>query len=196
MWRRVGKVGLLGLAVAVASVVVAQASPMSVPDKLKAPAQNVEHLTTQATGVQVYVCKARADTPDVYEWTFKAPVAELRDANGEQVGTHYAGPTWEANDGSTVVAEVVERVDAPNQDDIPWLLLRAKANHGAGAFSTVTFVQRLETAGGIAPTDGCDPTVAGTEESVEYSATYVFYVWRDDVMSGLLPEPSPLSQHP
>ena len=73
------------------------------------------------------------------------------------------------------MAEVVERANAPDPDSIPWLLLKAKSNPGAGAFSTVTYVQRLDTAGGVAPTDGCDQARAGTEREVGYTATYAYY---------------------
>jgi hypothetical protein len=182
MWKRVGQFWLLMLALAAVPVVGAQGGPMAVTDKLKAPQQNVLHFRTLATGVQVYVCKARADSPDVFEWTFKAPVADLWNDRGENVGKHYAGPTWEGNDGSKVVGEVVARANGPDPGAIPWLLLRARSNAGAGAFTTVTFVQRLETVGGIAPSDGCDGSAADAERDVEYAATYVFYIWRGDVM--------------
>jgi hypothetical protein len=91
------------------------------------------------------------------------------------VGGHYAGPTWEANDGSKVVGEVVERANAAGPGAIPWLLLKARSNDGPGAFRTVTYVQRLETAGGVAPTEGCHQSAAGAERAVEYGATYTFY---------------------
>lgn len=41
--------------------------------------------------------------------------------------------------------------------------------------SSVTYIQRLATAGGIAPMDGCDPSRAGDERAVPYTATYAFY---------------------
>lgn len=175
MWRRVASAYLALIALAAASVVAVQAGSPAIPDNLKVPQQNVQLLKTQATGVQVYVCKARAEDPSTFEWSFKGPIAELWNERGEKVGKHYGGPTWEGNDGSTVVAEVVERANAPDPDSIPWLLLKTKSNPGAGAFSTVTYVQRLDTAGGVAPTDGCDQARAGTEREVGYTATYAYY---------------------
>jgi hypothetical protein len=150
------------------------AGSMAIPDNLTLPRQSVELFRTTASGVQVYVCSARADLPGTYDWVFKAPEADLWNAAGQKVGRHYAGPTWEGMDGSKVLGEVVERASAPEAGAIPWLLLRAKANEGAGAFSTVTYVQRLETVGGIAPADGCDQSTLGIEHAVEYQATYAF----------------------
>jgi len=57
---------------------------------------------------------------------------------------------------------------------VPWLLLQATSNMGTGAFSDVTFVQRLNTAGGVAP-GGCDATTANTDTRVPYSADYYFF---------------------
>jgi hypothetical protein len=55
------------------------------------------------------------------------------------------------------------------------LLLKAKANDGTGVFSTMTYIQRLETVGGMAPTEGCDRSAADAEWAVEYTAIYAFY---------------------
>jgi hypothetical protein len=175
MMKRIVPLAVVAVALTTATVTLAQPPGSSVPDNLKAPAQNVLLFKTMATGAQVYVCKAKADNPDAFEWTFKAPVAELLNETGEHVGKHYAGPTWEGNDGSKVIGEVVERANASDPGAIPLLLLKAKSNEGAGAFSSVTFVQRLETVGGVAPTDGCDRSAADVERSVEYTATYAFY---------------------
>ena len=174
MWRRVAQACLIVSAMIVTPVVGAQADPMAIPDNLKVPQPNVMLFEAYANGVQVYVCKAKADDPNAFEWAFKGPEAELRNEAGEKIGKHYAGPTWEGNDGSKVVGEAVENAKAPEAGAIPWLLLRAKAHDGSGAFSTVTYVQRLDTAGGVAPTDGCDRSAADTERAVEYTATYVF----------------------
>ena len=91
------------------------------------------------------------------------------------MATHFAGPTWQGNDGSAVVAEVVAREDAPSGDAIPWLLLEAKSHTGSGGFSTTTYIQRLDTSGGIAPDEGCDAAHANAEARVPYEATYAFY---------------------
>jgi hypothetical protein len=150
-----------------------QPQPAAVPENLRVPDGQSLRLRMAARGAQVYTCKAKAAEPAAYEWVLKAPDAELFDQRGVKVGRHYAGPTWESADGSRVVGEAVER--SPVQGAIPLLLLRAKANEGAGALANVTYIQRLDTTGGVAPSAGCDAEHAGTEARVEYSANYDFY---------------------
>jgi hypothetical protein len=145
------------------------------PEQLRPPANNALLLTAHAVGVQIYTCKPQADNPDAFAWTLKAPDATLYNEQGEEIARHYAGPTWEGNDGSKVVGEAVQRVDAHNPHDIPWLLLKAKSHEGTGAFSTISYVQRLDTNGGAAPKDGCTRTTVNTERSVNYRATYAFF---------------------
>jgi hypothetical protein len=176
MMRRCVVLSCLTLvAIAAVPVVGAQTGPIITPDNLKVPSEHVLLFKTFATGTQIYTCKARTDDPNTFEWTFKAPEAELWNDIGEKVGKHYAGPSWEGNDGSKLVGEVVERANAPDPGAIPWLLLKAKANDGAGVFSTMTYIQRLETVGGMAPTEGCDRLAADAERAVEYTAIYAFF---------------------
>ncbi len=94
---------------------------------------------------------------------------------------HYAGPTWEALDGSTVVGERVAKADAPDPAAIPWLVLRAKPTSGSGTFGAITTIQRLHTVGGTAPASGCGAAQAGREARVAYSADYLFYAARPTV---------------
>ena len=166
---------VLALAFVLADAGAAQADVSMLPANLTPPSSSVQLFTVHAAGVQLYVCKARADDPQNFAWTFTAPQATLMNAAGEQIGTHYAGPSWEGKDGSTVVGTVVERADAPVPAAIPWLLLESKSHAGSGVFSTVTYIQRLETVGGVAPADGCNEATANTERAVEYTATYAFF---------------------
>ena len=146
-----------------------------VPDTLKVPATQQLSLAAQASGVQIYECKASKDDATRFEWAFKAPEAELFDAAGKKIGKHYAGPTWESNDGSKVVGEVKAKDDGPDHDAIAWLLLGAKSTSGAGVFAQIQSIQRVHTAGGKAPAQGCDQAQAGKEARVNYKATYYFY---------------------
>jgi hypothetical protein len=180
MFNRIVRGGLLLLAFAAAPAAWAQSDPAAIPRGLQPPAQNVRHLTAYATGSQIYVCTAQPDNPYSFGWTFKGPEAELRDGLGEKVGTHYDGPTWEWNDGSTVVGRTVERVDARSKDTIPWLLLRVMSAQGAGQLAPVSYIQRIGTVGGNAPSDGCDQSAADVEQAVPYAATYVFYALHGD----------------
>ena len=147
-----------------------------VPENLRPPATEVLSLETEATGVQIYECNASKDDSTRFEWIFKAPEADLFDKAGNKIGKHYAGPTWESNDGSAVVGEVKARDNCPDPDAIPWLLLSAKSTSGTGVFSRVKNIQRLHTVGGRAPTDVCSQAQAGKVTRVGYKAKYYFYV--------------------
>jgi hypothetical protein len=86
-------------------------------------------------------------------------------------GKHYAGPTWQASDGSTVVGARVAGA-TPDPTAIPWLLLRATSHAGAGEMTEVTYIQRVATTGGLAPAEGCTPASLGAVARVPYTASY------------------------
>ena len=46
---------------------------------------------------------------------------------------------------------------------------------GAGAMQGMTYIQRLNTKGGVAPSMACDATSKGQRRQVAYEADYVFY---------------------
>ena len=120
-----------------------------------------------AAGVQIWRWNGTS-------WTFAGPEALLyADADGNGVvGIHYAGPTWESNSGSKVAATLVHLCPV-DPDSIPWLKLAAVSTKGPGIFHRVTFIQRLNTVGGIAPTEPGD--FVGEEARVPYTAEYFFY---------------------
>lgn len=146
-----------------------------VPAALRPPAGQVVYLEALATGVQIYQCLSKPNEPSTYEWAFRAPEAALDDRSGRTLGRHYAGPTWEALDGSTVVGEATARDPGPNPSAIPWLLLRAKATTGGGTFGQAKSIQRLQTVGGVAPSEPCSATNAKQIARVPYGANYYFY---------------------
>jgi hypothetical protein len=146
-----------------------------VPPALQVPAGQKLTRVLHATGVQIYQCKASAKDPSRFSWIYQEPKAELADRSGKDVGRHYAGPTWEGDDGSKVVGDIVARVDAPGAKGIQWLLLRSKSNTGKGVFAKVQSIQRLNTIGGLAPQDTCDAAHADQRARVAYSADYYFY---------------------
>lgn len=143
-----------------------------VPPGLRPPAGQVPYLEALATGVQIYECSRKGDS---YEWAFRAPEAALADRSGRPLGKHYAGPTWESTDGSTVVGEAKARDPGTTASAIPWLLLSAKSNTGSGTFSSAKSIQRLATAGGIAPAAPCTGANLKEVARVPYTATYYFY---------------------
>jgi hypothetical protein len=127
-----------------------------------------------ARGVQIYVCKPRANDPYAYQWTFVAPEATLLEGD-KIVGRHGAGPSWESvSDHSRVKGAARERQDG-GAGNIPWLLLAATASEGSGRFTGVTSVQRVATRGGVEPTTPCDASKSGQEARMDYTADYYFY---------------------
>ena len=142
-----------------------------VPEALAVPAGNSLAFELQAEGVQIYECTGDAGA---FAWTFRAPEAALYGPGGQPAGKHYAGPTWEASDGSKVAGAKVGDA-APDKAAISWLLLRASSHAGSGRMGEVTFIQRVRTAGGKAPSEGCDAAKASTVARVPYRAAYCFY---------------------
>jgi len=159
--------------VAVVGIVVA-AVP-NTPSNLQVAEGERLRLTAFARGVQMYLCQPLAEDPDGFEWAYQAPEATLMDEAKRSIGSHYAGPTWEADDGSKVVAEVRASTDSPGRRAIPQLLLEAVSNEGEGVLSEITSIQRLHTVGGVAPRGGCDASQVDTEVRVPYTARYYFY---------------------
>jgi hypothetical protein len=146
---------------------------LTVPPQLSPGAGEGLSMIVPAKGVQIYECRAAKEGG--YQWTFVAPEAQLLDRRGSRVGHHYAGPHWEAVDGSRIVGAVEARADAPAAGAIPWLLLGAKSVGPDGAFSNVTHVQRVNTVGGTAPGSGCSEKAVGTAARVPYTADYYFF---------------------
>jgi hypothetical protein len=143
-----------------------------VPPQLRPPANEQLLVRVRAKGDQVYVCKGEAAQ---FAWTLEAPDAQLFDKDGKPFGKHFAGPSWEANDGSRVTGKAVANSPSPDADSIPWLLVNIVSHEGSGVLSRATTVQRVNTKGGKAPVSGCDNSHSGQEVRVSYSADYLFY---------------------
>lgn len=149
-------------------------SLVAVPDAIKSAANERVAMVVPARGVQIYECRAKQGQAGAFEWAFVAPEADLFDTSGVKIGRHYAGPTWEANDGSKIVGAVKARADAPQPGAIPWLLLTAIQAGPKGSFSAITSVQRVNTIGGVAPSAACGQGNAGSSARVPYTADYYF----------------------
>ena len=136
-------------------------------ERLEVPEGNKLSFHVYARGVQVYKWNGAG-------WAFVGPIATLYADAGyhSQIGIHYGGPTWESNSGSIVKAAAVERC-TPDPSAIQWLRLATTANSGPGIFGSVTFIQRLNTAGGLAPTE--PGTTIGQVVEVPYTTEYFFY---------------------
>jgi hypothetical protein len=128
---------------------------------------------TYAKGVQIYRWNGTA-------WVFVAPVATLfaeKNFFGE-VGTHYIGPKWESKSGSKVEGRRVAGTGCrPDPTAIEWLLLSRFDSTGPGIFANVTFIQRVNTTGGMAPSQ--PGTTLDEVKEVPYTAEYYFYRAQD-----------------
>ncbi len=147
--------------------VQADAALAQMPAAIAAP-DATPIVTLHAAGAQIYQCKAGSDGK--LTWAFREPIAALI-ADGQTVGRHYAGPTWEHNDGSAVTGKVVAHAPGATANDVAWLKLEVVSRRGSGMLSAASIVQRTNTSGG-ALSGACD--AAGALRSVPYSADYVF----------------------
>jgi hypothetical protein len=185
------------LAFAVGPALAQPASPSvqspAVPSGLEVPAGNDLFLAAYAEGTQNYVCLLLSKG---FSWRFLGPQATLFDiVNGEertQVMTHFlsvnpadalARPTWQHSSDSS---RVWGRLRASSIDPafvepgaIPWLLLEAAGTQfGAenDVLAQTTFIQRLNTSGGLAPSAGCSKSAdVGVMALVPYTTEYYFY---------------------
>ena len=141
--------------------------PSPACDNIQVPESNKVAFHAYAIGVQIYRWNGSA-------WVFVAPAAVLYANAGYdgEVGTHYAGPTWESNSGSKVVGKRLQGC-TPDPTAIPWLLLQKVTSDGPGIFHRVTYIQRVNTVGGIAPSGAGSFT--GEVREVPYTAEYYFY---------------------
>jgi hypothetical protein len=168
-------VALPALAVAACTGMQDPRPMANVPEPLRPGTGESLAMIAVAKGVQIYACKASPDEEGIYRWVFVAPEATLFDGKGRKIGTHFAGPKWESNDGSRIAGTLKARVDAPQADAIPWLLMDAKSVGPQGTFSRITSVQRLDTVGGAPPRTVCSEAIIGAAAQVPYSARYYFY---------------------
>ena len=142
-----------------------------VPPAVAVPAGNKPVLSLKGAGLLTYECRAKDGT---YAWTFVGPDATLFDTAGKPVGKYYGGPTWEHGDGSKVTGKQLAVAPA-GSGNIPLQLVQANPATGSGALVGVTYIQRVNTQGGIAPAAACGAQNSGTRMTVSYAADYIFY---------------------
>jgi len=185
--------GAVGLAVAFAvwlpQPARADVTPPTVPTEIEVLPGNKAFLEGHAVGTQNYICLPSGSH---FAWTLFTPQATLFDDDDQQVTTHFFSPnplekgstvraTWEHSlDTSIVWGQVIQPVSvAP--DAIPWLLIEAVGVQdgptGGNTLSATTFIQRVNTEGGVAPSTGCSKTKdLGAKAFVPYKADYIFYM--------------------
>jgi hypothetical protein len=137
-----------------------------------------------------------------FAWAFFGPQATLfnvDDGNDGQIMTHFlspnpeeggrARPAWQhSRDSSTIWANNSSPPAQSSSDPafvapgaVAWLLLPVAGTQvgptGGGKLTKTTFIQRLNTAGGVAPAAStcAGPADAGKKALVPYSTEYFFY---------------------
>lgn len=141
--------------------------PSPLCDKIQVPQGNQLAFHVYAQGFQVYRWNGAT-------WDFVGPIATLSASDNfkGEVGIHYSGPTWESKSGSKVVAKRVDGC-SPDANAIPWLLLETVSTNGPGIFSLITYIQRVNTTGGLIPS--VNGSTVGELKEVPYTAEYFFY---------------------
>ena len=194
--RLVSRITALGMTIAVALPQAAHAdsvAPPPVPANLEVQAGNEAFLVGHAVGTQNYVCLPAPRIGQV-AWVLFTPQATLLDDDGEQITTHFFSPNpsesgivraaWQdSRDTSSVWGRDIASSSDPNfvtPGAIPWLLIEEvgtqEGSTGGDTLSKITFIQRLNTVGGVAPSTGCSlPTDIGNRAFVPYTADYFFY---------------------
>src|SRR5258705_5091744 len=160
------------LPLAAAFLLSLSANARQVRKELQPPASERLLLQVHAKGDQIYTCKVDGAQ---FAWMLEAPDAQLFDKTGKAFGKHFAGPSWEANDGSRITGKAVANAPSPDSESIPWLLVNIVTHEGNGVLSSATTIQRLNTKGGKAPVSGCDASHVGQEVRAPYTADYLFY---------------------
>jgi hypothetical protein len=189
---RVACITTLGMALTCALPAAAHAqtvTPPAVPPGLEVPAPNAPFLLGRGVGTQNYECQP-IDRLGRVGWVLFTPQATLFDDEGGQLITHFSSPnpdedrtvrvSWQdSRDTSTVWARAAAAATVdPNA--IPWVLLHVVGTQtgptGGETLTGTTFLQRVNTKGGLAPATGCEVlSQAGKKAFVPYTADYFFY---------------------
>ena len=137
-------------------------------EAVQVPAGNKVSMHAYAVGFQIYQWIVTTS-----RWDFVAPAAVLFADAGDHgiIGVHFAGPTWMSNSGSSVVGARLASC-VPDPSAIPWLLLGAVSSQGPGPLDQTTFIQRVNTTGGVAPARAGQ---ANETVRIPYAAEYYFY---------------------
>ena len=149
-------------------------SQAGLPDAVKVPAGNKLVLESVGIGQIAYECRAKKDAAG-FEWVFVGPDAKLMARDGKQIGKYFGPPaTWESADGSKITGTQVAVAPAA-AGNIPLQLVKANPAVGTGAMTGVSYIQRVDTRGGVAPAKACDAGMVSVKEIVKYQADYIFW---------------------
>ncbi|KGH06510.1 DUF3455 domain-containing protein [Comamonas thiooxydans] len=150
-------------------------SQAELPASVQVPAGHKVVMETVGIGQITYECRAKKDMATEHEWVFVGPDAKLQTRSGMVIGKYWGPPaTWENNDGSKVTAAQLAVAPA-GAGNIPLQLVKANPATGMGAMQGVTYIQRVATKGGVAPSMACGTANLGSKQIVQYQADYIFW---------------------
>lgn len=155
-----------------ASAVHAQSE---LPESVQVPEGHEVTMETRGVGEITYECRDKAGATGETEWVFVGPKAVLNDRSGQRVGDYFGPPaTWQSTDGSKITGTQVAVAPA-GEGNIPYQLVKANPAEGDGAMKGVSYIQRVATQGGVAPSSACTAAEKGSQEVVNYEADYLFW---------------------
>lgn len=161
-------------------------SQSHLPSAVQVPAQHMVALETVGIGHTTYECRAQTNMPAQHAWAFVGPEAKLQTRSGNVIGRYWGPPaTWESQDGSQVTATQVATAPA-GSGNLPLQLVKADPATGSGVMQNVTYIQRVATRGGVAPSTPCTAATLGQKQVVPYQADYIF--WKHNGKSMVKPQ--------
>jgi hypothetical protein len=151
------------------------ASQKDLPALIQVATGNSLVLETKASGTIEYRCSKEQDPLTTYKWVIVGPRADLSSQSDEKIG-EYSGPParWTHKDGSFVTGSQVA-VSPNSSKNIPLQLVKTDVSGGLGALTAISYVQRVNTKGGVAPSKKCTVDNVGEKAEVKYSAEYRFW---------------------
>lgn len=170
-------VSAAGLALSACSSMGSHAmySQADLPAAVQVPAGHKVAMETVGIGQITYECRAKKDMAAEHEWVFVGPDAKLQTRGGNVIGKYWGPPaTWENNDGSKLTATQLAVAPA-GAGNIPLQLVKANPASGMGAMQGVSYIQRVATKGGVAPSMACGAGNLGSKQIVQYQADYIFW---------------------
>ena len=166
------------LLAAVLPAAAAIPEPAGLGAMLRAPATEEPAFMLTGNGVYIYQCRQSPLDPNAYEWGFVVPDATLYEGN-RTTAHHKTVGLYESLSDRSSISGVVRSSQAAGVANLPWVLMRAQPLSESGIFANVTSIQRVNTAGGAAPTTGCGAGNTGAEARVAFQADYYFYKRRE-----------------
>lgn len=181
----------------------ARVTPPPVPGEIEVEAGNEAFLEGLGIGTQNYIClpcpnpsTPASACPDTsgFAWLLFTPEATLFDDHDKQVTTHFFSPnpsengtiraTWKHSKDTSIVwggqATASTDSDFVEPGAIAWLRLPMagvqEGPRGGDTLTATTFIHRVNTSGGLAPSSGCSQLAdVGRKAFVPYRADYIFY---------------------